>query len=101
MDVEEAGPTEDVFYLRAPVLRAQHPEQFNLAVGACGVIRVASFGRHGPEAPVQAMQVRLSEPGTRCDHYGVALGMRSSPLQDDRFFRGERFLAAGHCLEVV
>ena len=72
MQVDEAWTAEHLFHLRAAIQVAQHPDQFDLPVGARGEIGVAALGGDRLQTMADAVQVCLPETRSGSDDHGVA-----------------------------
>ena len=59
--------------LGAAVLVAQHEQQAHFAIRPGGPVGMAALRRDRPQAPIDAMQIRLTEPGARRDDGGVSI----------------------------
>src|SRR5262245_62147207 len=101
MNVQESRTAENLFYLRASVQVAEHSRELELAVRSWGEVGVTTLRGDRPQAPIETVQVRLSESGAGGYHGGIAARVRITGLQNDKFAAFEQGDACGHRLEIV
>ena len=101
IDVHQARSGDDVLDADAAVHPRQHIEHLNLAARARAPVRMAALRGARDEMPVDVVQHRFAESGSRRDHGGVAARLRDALLQHRQLGRLQHRHGERHRFEVV